>query len=578
MIKLLNILSEEINGTGTLPRGCTKYPNGSASKKLCNTLNKSLYRKITYPLIRKVFDMKKQKWNEVMSPEEQERTLSTLSRLKDLDPTRKWQWPSETGKITYGTIDEFINNRIPELGFLYREVDGNLEWDPVNKLDTNYSDLAVLITDIVEQSKTFTVEDLLNDLSEGNTNILQDVVDTVGNYPEILYDRFISDSDLYTTQSLYYSLQGEEVEDFVLESMLDCGWELIHQGGGGDIIDVFLGIDLIMEKNGELKTIQCKKVWKIENLPSTRMNPDSGAYRITGNVYVSKQRNVDLVGYGTLEGQTIIGGRQKEVVIRDKQYVYTDKMVLPKPEGSRYFYIDNPICTNIGGTLSEQFNRDRKLILTLQTLLNQSLVSVSREDWVDVETRADIDSIESIVVDEVFPKFGPYDFMVFATLNVSTSYMPNYAYENIMYYMEMEINKLLPNSKVEFKINNSNKNLSEQVNSNSDKLIKGIQSIIDQSLIRMEKETEEMGLGEMEFINEIESVEGVIVKNIQNIDMEGFGNRLHVDMYVNGPRYGFEDYRNTRSEIRYDINKLIPNTDVYFTIKDTRTFGPGIDY
>ena len=97
--------------------------------------------------------------------------------------------------------------------------------------------------------------------------------------------------------------------------------------------------------------------------------------------------------------------------------------------------------------------------------------------------------------------------------------------------------------------------LSEQVSPNSDKLIKGIQSIIDQSLIRMEKETEEMGLGEMEYINEIESVEGVIVKNIQNIDMEGFGNRLHVDMYVNGPRYGFEDYRNTRSEIRYDINK-----------------------
>ena len=56
--------------------------------------------------------------------------------------------------------------------------------------------------------------------------------------------------------------------------------------------------------------------------------------------------------------------------------------------------------------------------------------------------------------------------------------------------------------------------LSEQVNSKSDKLIKGIQSIVDQSLIRMQKETEEMGLGEMEFINEIESVEGVIVKKI----------------------------------------------------------------
>ena len=232
--------------------------------------------------------------------------------------------------------------------------------------------------------------------------------------------------------------------------------------------------------------------------------------------------------------------------------------------------------------LSEQFNRNKKLKLTLQSLLNQALVSVSREDWVDVETRADIDSIESIVVDEVFPKFGPYDFMVFATLNVSTSYMPNYAYENIMYYMEMEINKLLPNSKVEFTINNSNKNLSEQVNPKSDKLLKSIQSIVDQSLIRMNKETEEMGLGEMEHINEIESVEGIIVKGFYVTNLpEEYGEpvkRLYLDMYVNGPRYGFEDYRNTRSEIKYDINKLIPDTDIYFEIKDTRTFGPGIDY
>jgi hypothetical protein len=347
VINLLNILSEHIGEVNSLPRGCVKYVNGSASKNLCNKLNKSLYRKITFPLIRKVFDMKKQKWNEVMSPEEQERTLSTLSRLKDLDPARKWQWPSETGGISYGTIDEFINNRIPELGFLYKERDGNLEWDPVNKLDTNYSDLAVLITDVVEKSKTFTSEDLLTDLNNGNTKTLQNVVDAVGQYPEVLYDKFISNSDLYTTQSLYYSLQGEEVEDFVLDSMLNCGWDLIHQGGGGDIIDVFLGIDLIMEKGGELKTIQCKKVWGIKNIPSTLMNPDIGAYRIVGNVYVSKQRNIDLVGYGTLVGETIIGGRQREVVLKDKEYTYTDKMVLPKPEGSKYFYVDNPICTNV---------------------------------------------------------------------------------------------------------------------------------------------------------------------------------------------------------------------------------------
>ncbi len=356
-------------------------------------------------------------------------------------------------------------------------------------------------------------------------------------------------------------------------------------------------------------------------------------------------------------------------------------------------------------------------MLTLQTLLNQALVSVSRKYWNDVETRADIDSIESIVVDKVFPKFGPYDFMVFTTLNVSASYTPNYAYENLMYFMEMEINKLLPNSKVEFKINNSmdmtppdttylneqdNKNLIRKIlreesnskcsetfddlkkfinqndqlkinwqlinqdkliarklgdvayqsddislvqreklfctrdikvkrvpmkinnayynkseskenkikfdyyintvkksffvtpkkspslteNKNnsvkSDKLIKGLQSIVDQSLIRMHKDTEEMGLGEMEFINEIDSIEGVIVEGFYVTNLpEYMGepvNRLYLDMYVNGPRYGFDGYSFTRSEIKHDINKLIPNTGIYFTIKDTRTFGPGIDY
>jgi len=124
--------------------------------------------------------------------------------------------------------------------------------------------------------------------------------------------------------------------------------------------------------------------------------------------------------------------------------------------------------------------------------------------------------------------------------------------------------------------------LSEQVSPKKDKLLKSIQSIVDQSLIRMNKETEEMGLGEMEYINEIESVEGVIVKGFYITNLpEEYGEpvkRLYLDMDVNGPRYGFDDYRNTRSEIKHDVNKLIPGTDVFFTIKDTRTFGPGIDY
>lgn len=124
--------------------------------------------------------------------------------------------------------------------------------------------------------------------------------------------------------------------------------------------------------------------------------------------------------------------------------------------------------------------------------------------------------------------------------------------------------------------------LSEEVSPDSDKLIKSIQTIVDQSLIRMEKETEVGGWGEMDYINEIESVEGVMVKGFYITNLpEEYGEpvkRLYLDMNVNGPRYGFDDYSFTRSWIKLDVNKLIPDTDVFFTIKDTRTSGPGIDY
>ena len=121
--------------------------------------------------------------------------------------------------------------------------------------------------------------------------------------------------------------------------------------------------------------------------------------------------------------------------------------------------------------------------------------------------------------------------------------------------------------------------LSEEVIPRKDKLLKSIQTIVDRSLIRLEKETEEMGLDEMNFIDEINSIESVEVKNIQNGSLGGKHiYKLDVDIYVYGPDFGFDDYSFIKNEIIHDIVKLIPNTVVYFTIKDIRTFGPGIDW
>ncbi len=123
--------------------------------------------------------------------------------------------------------------------------------------------------------------------------------------------------------------------------------------------------------------------------------------------------------------------------------------------------------------------------------------------------------------------------------------------------------------------------LSEQTNPNQDKLIGAIKVILNDTISKLKKETEEMGLGEMEFINEIESIKSIDVDDfhqINNHPVHDDGKKLYVTINVDQPIYSFGYYENTRTEIRNDINKIIPYTDVYFKLKDTREFGPGIDW
>ena len=274
---------------------------------------------------------------------QQDEIFEVLGKLKEINPDKKWQWPSPDprGRFLVGTIDEFIKTRLPELAFIY-DLEHGTKWSPINKLDTNYSDTALLITDIISQSKSFDAKEIYNDIINGDDSKLRSVMYTIEKFPDVIYDRFLSDPEtIYNQNSLYNSMQGEEVEGFVVKLLADDGWNIIHRGEGGDPIDVLLGIDIIVEKGGEIKTVQCKKVWNIQLEPTTLMKPEEGAYRITGQPYVSKQRNLDFVGYGTEAGEVIVAKRQNEVIRKDNQYQYTDKLVLPSPQGkSKYFYID----------------------------------------------------------------------------------------------------------------------------------------------------------------------------------------------------------------------------------------------
>lgn len=99
-----------------------------------------------------------------------------------------------------------------------------------------------------------------------------------------------------------------------------------------------------------------------------------------------------------------------------------------------------------------------------------------------------------------------------------------------------------------------------------------IQKLIDSTLNQIREESEDWGLGEMEELYELESVDKIVIDNIVSVD----GIKVYVDIYKNSPRYVFD---NIRAEIQYRIQDIIPNIKIFINdIIDERTSGSGIDW
>jgi hypothetical protein len=107
---------------------------------------------------------------------------------------------------------------------------------------------------------------------------------------------------------------------------------------------------------------------------------------------------------------------------------------------------------------------------------------------------------------------------------------------------------------------------------NESKIEKFIQKIIDNALKDLRDSTEEMGLGEMDELDEINSVDEIKVTNV--VKDKVFV--IHVDLYVNTNR---DDFDNIIYTIEYKVGRFLGNVEIMVdNIIDTRTFGPGIDW
>ena len=157
------------------------------------------------------------------------------------------------GKITERQKNNFINNRVIGAKLIY--VDG--EWQPANKLNTNYSDLAELITDLLyrggDTARPF-IDGIIVDPKSGLLSLKKYLPRLVGRY-------FEDSKELlgYTKNIQRSSDIGEVAENEVKSKLEEMGFVSEYTGGNGDLIDMVFGTDLIMSRDDVgTKTIQVK--------------------------------------------------------------------------------------------------------------------------------------------------------------------------------------------------------------------------------------------------------------------------------------------------------------------------------
>jgi hypothetical protein len=173
------------------------------------------------------------------------------------------------GKISEREKDYFIDKKVINNKLVY--IDG--EWQPINKLNTNYSDLAELLTDLIYREGT----DLRNTIQSIINNPLVTLKRMKPTIENMLSEYFKDTKEFldYTKNIQKTSAIGEKAENDVKEYLERNGFKSLYDGGNGDLIDMAFGTDLIMQ-HPELgvKTIQVKNSERAWNRDDEYKNVD----------------------------------------------------------------------------------------------------------------------------------------------------------------------------------------------------------------------------------------------------------------------------------------------------------------
>jgi len=146
--------------------------------------------------------------------------------------------------------------------------DENGEWDFVNKLNSNYSDVSELLTTLflkggkIEQLSKMNVTEIKNYLLSLKKG------DTIYKLLKKYFD--ISEYKDFTYNTRNNTKVGDYVENLTKEIFQKEGYTIIFEGQNGNFIDMMYGIDFIVEKGGEISLIQVKSKSYAAKLSSSK--------------------------------------------------------------------------------------------------------------------------------------------------------------------------------------------------------------------------------------------------------------------------------------------------------------------
>lgn len=275
---------------------------------------------------------------------------------KMLEPhLQNWKGDRKKYKETLtliGKTPKEINN-ILNIKFVY-DKDGN--WSRINKLNTNYSDIAVLVIDIFTKEGKNLCK-ILNNLEKGDTSDLTSLATAIKNNSEKYFEDYLKPNDAkYTANNKKTTDNGDKAEEEVIKFLRDTHkWTLIYQSVEGSSIDTKLGIDIIMESDkGIIAKIQVKRVGSITEVDQTPCEKYQTKFepfkhkKIPGGFEVYsyngvhiRPQDINLVAYVDKKDSILVVKKFSPVTIIDNKCIDEPTIQFPSNPRGGSFYVDH---------------------------------------------------------------------------------------------------------------------------------------------------------------------------------------------------------------------------------------------